>query len=85
MFKIESDVPMPAVMGAGGRLAKYPFGNMAVGESFLIPPDDEGFFTKPSGARMHRAQQAMGHWRAKGMRFSARTQPDGSMRIWRAA
>lgn len=42
MFKIDKGVEIPAVyVGGRGRRAKYPFAEMAVGDSFFVPVDVE--------------------------------------------
>lgn len=34
MFEIRKNVPIPTVRRTGGRVAKYPFRDMSVGDSF---------------------------------------------------
>lgn len=73
VFEIESDVPVPVGDTRRAR-RKYPFGEMKVGDSFLVPPEG-------NAQRVRVAAHAWG--RAKGQKFSTLTQPCGSMRVWR--
>ena len=41
-YQIETDIPMPKRT----RVAKYPFADMAVGDSFLVPVDFEEIMPK---------------------------------------
>ena len=36
-FKVERGVPLPEPKGGPGAPAKYPFGDMEVGDSFFVP------------------------------------------------
>lgn len=66
MFDIDKDVPIP------GRLTKYPFMNMRIGDSFLA-----------FGADIPRARSAARmHARRYGIYFVTRIEDDG-VRIWR--
>lgn len=82
MFKIEKDIPIPA-MTRPGATPKYPFRQMEVGDSFSVPADADGFYTNRNGYRAHRVQTCMGHYRKDGLRFCSRMPPDGSCRVWR--
>lgn len=35
-FEIRSDLPLPKRTGVGGRKPKYPFGELAVGQAFVV-------------------------------------------------
>jgi hypothetical protein len=64
IIKIEKNVPMPS-------RAKYPLGQMEIGDSFFVPG---GTQTKITGAfNPHHPKK-----------FSCRTQ-DGGVRVWRVA
>lgn len=69
-FKIEKGVPMPAYRG------KYPFSEMAVGDSFTVPL-----------AQRNIVLSSAQHWRKRtmnlGWKFSTRTVDDKTARIWR--
>jgi hypothetical protein len=75
MFAIDKNVPLPEGAGARGRIAIYPFRAMQVGDSFAVPKSEAG-----------KVRNACGIWgqRING-KFSSRTQPDGSLRVWRIA
>ena len=68
--KIDKDIPMP--QDKLGRKPKYPWMDMDVGDSFLLP-----------GKSIHHAASLMVRWQERGgRRYSARTVPEG-VRIWR--
>jgi hypothetical protein len=70
MIKIQKDIPHPK--GSGSGIAKYPFGEMQVGDSFSL----EGLNA------MNVYNSAINYARNHGMKFSKRT-VDGVTRIWR--
>lgn len=70
MFKIEKKVPMPQ----RHERTDWPFADMNIGDSFLIPLNGES----PQIVG-NRASQAA---RAKGIHVSYRSLPDG-VRVWR--
>lgn len=73
MFQIEANLPIPKRTGRGGRRgSKYPFGQMAVGESFYAP-------VKPSALRSAVAVFVKAN---PGYKFAVRTE-DGGARAWR--
>jgi hypothetical protein len=73
MFEIESNLPIPKRTGRGGRRgSKYPFANMAIGESFFAP-------VKPSALRSAVAVYVKAH---PGIKFAVRTE-EGGARVWR--
>jgi hypothetical protein len=66
-MKIEKSIPIPS---------RYPFGQMEVGDSFVIPPE------------MNRSTVAVYAWRyaqQHGRKFTTRKMPDGTYRCWRTA
>jgi hypothetical protein len=68
---IENDVPPPLV-GSRGRGARYPFGDMAIGESFTVEP-----------LKFRSAQSACHAYAAyHGLKFTTRSR---DFRIWRTA
>lgn len=71
MYEIEKGIPVPT-QNKGMRI--YPFPTMEVGDSFLVA----------DGGR-NRAMSALVRYKQHnaGRRFTVRTQPDGSLRIWR--
>lgn len=71
-YKIESDVPVPV----GNReMAKYPFSDMKIGDSFQFDKNDR-----------NNVYQAARNWaqRYGGCKFKTRTRDDIS-RIWKLA
>lgn len=66
-YDITSDVPMPT-----SARAKYPFAEMAVGDSFGVP---DGEARRVRGA-------ASDYGRRNGMRFSVKAH-EGGYRVWR--
>ena len=47
MFKIEDNVPVPAISGRGRGVKMYPFDQLAVGQSFFVANDE----SKPNAAK----------------------------------
>lgn len=72
-FKVESGVPMPPA-GSGAR-TKYPFGNMAIGDSFAVPAD--------AVKRVGPASVKFG--KERGLKFAVRKMANGEFRVWRTA
>ena len=68
MIIIEKNIPI----SNDGRLCKYPFDQMEVGDSFFVPKDE---------AEKARSS-AWKYAKRKGMRFETRKEKDGA-RIWR--
>lgn len=71
-FKIESDVPVPALSRI--RNARYPWRQMEIGQSFFVP----GVTASKFNSRVVGARRATGFW------FVTRT-VDGGVRVWRVA
>lgn len=69
--KIEKGIPVPKPVRK--TYSKYPFDKMEAGDSFLVPP-----------ASRRGAQSSASLQSKDGKRFTGRTTPDGSYRIWRA-
>jgi hypothetical protein len=78
MFEIEKNIPLPP---ARGPLAKYPFGELAVGDSFFVPETQD-----VAGAKLSRrmASAAQVSSRRSGAKYSCRA-VDGGVRVWRIA
>ena len=76
MYKIEADIPIPVAVkkGGAGRKPKYPFAELQVGESFLVP----GKTTDKFGATVTLARKRTGR------NFTTRN-VEGGVRIWRTA
>lgn len=81
-FRIEKDVPMPDKVAGKGARSKYPFAQMKIGDSFLVPC---------TNGRINNVQVAVvgaaANYRKKAKvtaKFSSSRQPDG-VRIWRVA
>lgn len=73
-YKIEKAVPLPT---PGVQPTKYPFAQMAVGDSFHVPIRD---------AAPSTVQQAAYLFSARNREFKFNTRRDGSgTRIWRVA
>lgn len=58
---------------------KYPFVNMEIGDSFLVPADNLPERTGAQGVR----QAAYTYGKRHGMKFVSGEQPCGGVRIWR--
>ena len=73
MYRLESHLPIPE--SRPGPKTRYPFGTMAVGESFLVDRD-----------AAYRARNAVNAYKGKhpGWNYTARLEADG-LRIWRTA
>ena len=71
-YKIEKDVPLPPPTRRGNK--KFPFGEMSVGDSFVIEGKEEFYRGRLAasnyGARNHK-------------KFSCRLMEEGGLRIWR--
>jgi hypothetical protein len=75
MYKIETGIAIPsATRYKGGRKPKYPFAELKVGESFLVPNKTTDKF----GATVTLARKRTG------MNFATRN-VEGGVRIWRTA
>ena len=68
MIEIEKNVPFPLFLRKTNK--KYPFAEMKVGDSFVIPP-------RP---KTHILQ---GYAKTFGIKIAIRRQPNGSYRVWR--
>ena len=76
-FEIESNIPVPAIKP--GR-PKYPFRQLAVSESFLVPCGD---YEKPEA--MNSLTSCRAHAQRKtGWKFVMRS-VTGGIRVWRIA
>ncbi len=74
--KIEKNIPVTS-------RSKYPFPEMNVGDSFLVPADSSGARVneRATSPIVSGAARAWGHTR--GRKFSVRKQPCGGYRVWR--
>jgi len=63
--------------------AKYPFGDMDVGDMFHLPPDHSGTICFSSGRLTRVAAAASNFGRRHDMKFTIRTQADKSVKVWR--
>ena len=74
-FKIEHGVPMPESVGKGWR-TKYPFGQMDVGDSFLVKNVDND---------TTKVRAAMSYYGTRNdKKFATRTVNEGGdVRVWR--
>lgn len=72
MYKIDKNVPLPK--SKSGPERKYPFAEMEIGDSFLVEAKNR-----------HLAQRSsyMYNKNHQPKRIMCRTQPDGSLRVWR--
>jgi hypothetical protein len=85
-FEIEVSIPVPVRTVI--RDSKYPFAEMGVGDSFLVPQTEEdnnidAIMKRMSGACAYAGKML----RAEGIvtaKFIKRRMPDG-VRVWRAA
>lgn len=82
-FSIEKNIPLP--MHYDRTTRKYPFDQMSVGDSFLVPCEDRPAET---AATLNRLRQAARAYRnrhdKKDQRFNCRTLNRG-VRCWRVA
>lgn len=74
-FKVESGIPLPEGNG-GGRLPKYPWTEMNVGDSFPVPESQRK--TVKSAATAYCNSR-------KHLRFTVRKDANGDYRCWRVA
>ena len=66
-MKVDKGIPFPQ---------KYPFADMAVGDSFVVPPE------------VHRSTVSVAanrYGRKHGVKFTVRLTPDRTLRCWRVA
>lgn len=73
MVAKEQGIPIPPRKGGSGKPRKYPWHDLAVGESFLLP----------KSYRCSRGSISQYAWRT-GYVFTSRAVPDG-VRVWRIA
>lgn len=77
-FKVEKGVEIPPARTTGTRrraYARYPFGEMEVGDSFFVDDDDPSTRTRVMSAASERLKRC-------GTRFVTRA-VDGGVRVWR--
>ena len=73
MYRIDKNVPLPSKTGSGPL--KYPFGDMAVGDSILF--EDE-----PARSQSRPATSARLYGLRNGVKFRCWTEGSG-VRVWR--
>lgn len=66
-IRIDKGIPMPR---------KFPFEEMEVGDSFVVPPDTHRTTVSIAAKRFGDKH---------GMKFATRTMPDRTLRCWRIA
>ena len=84
-FAIEKDVPLPPRVGSVAR--RYPFRQMDVGDSFLIPSGTKSKRGKPMvlagvASTASRFAREMSEETGGTVRFACREVPEG-IRVWR--
>lgn len=77
-IKIEHNIPRPESLSEG-KLLKYPFNKMAVGESFRVPLEDD-----PTGTKTRSAASGY-HRRHRDYRFRVSADRESGWRVWRVA
>ena len=76
MYKIEKGIPVSGLT-KGRRGSKYPFADMEVGDSFLLPCGD-----KERVKTMARVSCSITRQKVTGKLFTARS-AEGGIRVWR--
>lgn len=79
MYKLQDNIPIPPRVVAGRR-SKYPFKQMIIGSSFLVPKKDADGDLKRLMTRM--ASAAATAEKNFNYKFTLRKLPDG-VRVWR--
>lgn len=77
VYKIEKNVPPPKdALSSRGQPSEFPWGDLAVGDSFAVPPEKE-----------QKAAMSMRNWnnKHKPKKLASRLEPDGGRRFWRLA
>ena len=73
-FEIDKDIPLPPLRRNRSPKPKYPFGDLEIGDSFLVP-----------GPKVANVRNAMGYFRK--IKDSSKTfctrRVDGGIRVWR--
>jgi hypothetical protein len=81
MFQIESGIPIPKIAGRGrSATTSFPFADLDIGDSFLIPCDVTDKKAVESWRR--KVLTARKHW--KGLATRTAVMSDG-LRVWRVA
>lgn len=75
-FKIEKGSPPPELLKRGGVGKRWPFFSMAIGEHITLPAD------MPDADKRRARSSAYVTGAKRGVKFTCRTMPDGSWRIW---
>lgn len=85
MIKIEANIPIPprGPLVSKGRPALYPFADMQIGDSFMVPikaSDPQ----KQKRLAMRVTNAAYANARLHGKKYATRVM-DGGVRVWRVA
>lgn len=80
MYKLQSNVPIPSRVVKTRRKTKYPFEQMQIGMSFLVPKKDADNNMPRLMARVGAATALAK--KKFGFKFTLRRLPDG-VRVWR--
>lgn len=73
VIAVDKNVPMPDFPGRGGK--KYPFAEMEVGDSFVLPPNVKSpYAASGNGAVM-----------LPGRKFKSKKMPNGVWRVFRVS
>ena len=85
-FKIEKGIPLPRAYTKGGGGRKYPWPDMKVGDSFLVPATD-GKFTERGittfGSRLRATARTWGRLNNNPAFKVSVYQVSGGARVWR--
>lgn len=84
MYTIESNIPLVNPKRNGGRPTKYPFADMAIGQSFKVDVPEGGTAKKTAQAVANAAQTWVKRNDAK-MSFSVRMIDAQTVRAWAVA
>lgn len=89
-YRVISGIPVPPrrrrVVQKQVQQTFYPFPGMKIGDCFIVPKDDPGWYARGPNARWHRVTAAAGQYgRSHGQKFVVRLLDDGSCGVWRTA
>jgi len=73
-FKVEKNIPLP---GRAGRMPKYPWKALEVGDSFLVPSEEVPKSGQGTISNCANAALGAGNFRT--------AKVDGGVRVWRLA
>lgn len=81
-FTIEKDKAIPTATGAS-KPARYPFGQMEIGDSFLVPASDEPGCKNVSSAASRFANATGPEWRFISRTMTVEKDGEAGVRVWR--